>query len=141
MSDETYTKEEADERFITHPEATRAHRVLALGLGIVLFVIGIGTAIGFKLYDDNADDLRSANVASCNRGNDVRAYLIIDAGQNARQPAQRQQRAKDLFPLQDCEAVARDGKPVPLPPDQQNLVIARVAQRMGVAAWNVNASP
>ena len=138
MSEQGYTKAEADERFITHPEATRAHRVLALGLGLVLFIIGVGTAIGFKLYDDNASDIRAANIVSCQRGNDVRAYLIIDAGRNAAAPVRRQQSARALFPIVDCRAIADSGKPVALPIDQQNLVIARVAQRMGVAAWNVS---
>lgn len=83
------------------------------------------------------DQLRGSNLVACERGNIVRAYLIIDAGRNARQPVARQESAVDLFPIVDCSAIEDTGRPVGLPRAQADAYISDVAHDVGVADWNV----
>jgi hypothetical protein len=118
--------------------------LLGVGIANLLVLAVISVAVLEHTSDVNDElratsaNLRAATIASCSRGNDVTAYLIVDAAQNARQPVRRQERAEDLFTIRDCAATADLGRSVALPADRRNLYISQVAQRMGVARWKVS---
>lgn len=126
--------------FITRHEADRAHRLILLGIGFVILIGAVATFLSFTAIQNNADRIERNQVASCLRGNDTRAYIIIDAGRNARQPEQRQRSARVLFPIADCEADAVDGgvRQPPLPDAEADIYISRIAVQMGVPQWNVS---
>ena len=74
-----------------------------LGMALVVLLIsGVAT-------DDKVRDLA---ISTCERGNVIRAYLRVDAGQNARRPLERAQRATHILPLLDCSATVDSGRPV-----------------------------
>lgn len=63
-----------------------------------------------------------SNAAQCKRGNLVRAYLVVDASRNAKNPEGRQAAARAAFPILNCET-GKPGPPPNLPQDEQRKYI------------------
>jgi hypothetical protein len=71
-----------------------------------------------KLRAENAALLVKNVAAQCGRGNVVRAYLIVDAGRNAKNPEGRQAAAAAAFPILNC-TTGTLGPPPELPESGQ----------------------
>ena len=88
----------------------RLKGMVGVGAATALAIMVAVTAAARLSSDDSARLVRRTQVAACERGNVVRAYLTVNAHGRA-----RQDRAVQLFPILDCLATTAAGKPVPLP--------------------------
>jgi len=105
-------------------------KIAATLAGVVALGVAVNTATD-RSQDELARTAIELQTKSACRGNVVRAYQIVDAGRNARQPVDRQAAARRLLPIVNC----RSGEPLPLA--AQDEYIDRVARQMGVDDWNV----
>ena len=89
---------------------------LATALAITIAIL-VATVISGNTSQDAREHLqKTLALGSCTRGNVVRAYLIVDAGNNKSHPRDRAARARRLFPILNCEQTVSLGTPVPLLP-------------------------
>ena len=97
-----------------------------------IFLVGLLSYFTFDALDEakqGREKLRDYQVIGCDRGNQLRAFLIVDAGRNARLPLKRQQAALSMFVIADC---SDPGRVVVLPPQERNAYLEKVAKQMGV---------
>ncbi len=107
-------------------------RWLEFGAALLIFLVGLLSFFTFQALDEaeqGRTKLYDYQVVGCERGNQLRAFLTVDAGRNARQPLKRQQSALSLFALADC---SDPGKLVVLPPLERNRYLDKTAKQMGI---------
>lgn len=75
-------------------------------------------------------------IGACKRTQLLKAYLIIDAGQNTADPASRQRDALRLQPFLDCDELTQSGESKALSSAARDRVIDRVASMIDVPDWN-----
>lgn len=83
-----------------------------------------------------AAKLKVSNLASCERGSAVVARDIIDAGQNAKNPKERQLAAFKVLKFRDCLKTENTGKIVRLSTAETNALIDGIAEIMGIEDWD-----
>lgn len=107
--------------------ARRQRRISMLLVGTATsLAILVAVLIATSASSRRADEIAfSGQVAACERGNVVRAYLIADALASKSRPIARAQRAAILFPILDCDRTTEAGRPVPLPRAVQVAYIRR----------------
>ena len=104
-----------------------------LGLGLVCT---LAIVLSFRVATDGAKErLRTVTEQSCDRGNVVRAYLIVDAGQNRRAPVRRQRAALRLLPILNCSPLGNGKPPVPMARAEADAYISALATVIGVDDW------
>lgn len=110
-------------------------RLANIGVAVLIFLVGLLSYFTFEALDEakqGRGKLADYQVVSCERGNLVRAWLVIDVGRSVTDPSERQRAALELFPLADC---TDPGKLDALPLDQRNAYLGRVAGKMGLSDW------
>lgn len=115
-----------------------------LNWGVFLaFIVFAVLSTGILIYVQKTVDevkqqdqaLRQATLSSCSAISNLKAWLIIDAGQNARQPQVRQQRALKALPIRNCPVTVEEGKTVFLSTSEQNLYLQVYAEQLGLENW------
>ena len=108
----------------------KTHALLAILL-VVIGLLSVATFRAFGVADEARRSQASYQQLTCERGNVLRAYLIIDVGRSQKDPAARQQSALDLFPLVGCEGEGTD----PMTYDEREEYITKIARRLGRDNW------
>lgn len=115
----------AARRTVRFARRQRRISMLLVGTATALAIL-VAVLIATSASSRRADEIAfSGQVAACERGNIVRAYLIADALANRREPVARAKRAAGLFPILDCERTTEAGRPVPLSRPAQLAYIRR----------------
>lgn len=83
-----------------------------LGYGVYLTVQEVDSVE--SLRSDNEAAQVEYNAAQCERGNAVRAWIVVDAGRSASNPDGRQAAAEAAFPILNCKT-GKLGPPPELP--------------------------
>ena len=102
----------------------------------VLALIWLGVVTFLASVDKSEENIRAAQIASCERGNVVVSVGIIDAGQNARKPRRRQATLLNIYSVRDCETTNSTGKATPLTTAKRDEYIDGIARLMSVDDWN-----
>lgn len=108
----------------------RAHALL----GVFVVVLGLLSVVAFRALDaaDVAQESqRKYQELACERGNVLRAYIIIDVGFSQNEPVKRQDAALRFFPLVNCAGAGIN----PMSPVMREQYLSDKASLLGLSSW------
>jgi len=111
------------------PEDHRRARRHRIAVWVWAFLASLCLTAGVYLAQEhNLTVERDIQLGACERGNLVRAYLVVDAASSGHDVLRRTVRATALFPILDCDRTVSTGHPVPVSDATRLRVLKLVAQ-------------